>query len=196
MPRTAALVRPATVDEAPALAAIWEELRPSARRPPLRSGQATAVERLRTVVADDASRVMAAEVDGELVGFVVLSCSNLTPLSEAPAVQVSLMVVKGSHRRHGVGRALLSAAVAYADEVGADEVVASVLPTLREANRFYAQLGFAPLVVRRSVPLATLRRRLAPVAERRSLGSLTTSRLGRAAPLRARVARRRARELA
>ncbi|MDX6202593.1 MAG: hypothetical protein QOJ83_2093, partial [Frankiales bacterium] len=52
-------------------------------------------------------------------------------------------------------------AVTWAEEVGADEIVASVLPSLREANRFYARLGFAPLVMRRVVPVSTLRRNLA-----------------------------------
>jgi hypothetical protein len=36
-----------------------------------------------------------------------------------------------------------------------------VLPHLRETQRFYARLGFGPVVVRRSVPVSMLRRRLA-----------------------------------
>jgi hypothetical protein len=80
---------------------------------------------------------------------------------ELPAVQLTHLVVAEGQRRRGVGRALLSGAVTWAEEVGADEIVASVLPSLREANRFYARLGFAPLVMRRVVPVSTLRRNLA-----------------------------------
>ena len=41
-------------------------------------------------------------------------------------------------------------------------MITSVLPQLRETNRFYARLGFSPVVIRRSVPVSVLRRRLAP----------------------------------
>ena len=51
-------------------------------------------------------------------------------------------------------------------------------PTLREPNRFYARLGFSPVVVRRMAPVGVLRRRLAdgghPVA---ALEELTRRRL-------------------
>jgi hypothetical protein len=39
--------------------------------------------------------------------------------------------------------------------------VVSVTPTSRDANRFFARLGFAPLVIRRVAPLSVVRRRLA-----------------------------------
>ena len=59
-------------------------------------------------------------------------------------------------------KALLAAAVTFADEVGAEHIMTSVLPQMRETQRFYARLGFAPVVVRRSAAVSTLRRRLAP----------------------------------
>ena len=55
---------------------------------------------------------------------------------------------------------LLRAAVTFADEVGAGDVVVNVPPSARDVNRFYARLGFSPMVVRRSAPLGQLRRRL------------------------------------
>jgi hypothetical protein len=39
-------------------------------------------------------------------------------------------------------------------------VVVSVHPASREANRFFARLGFAPLAVSRIAPTAVIRRRL------------------------------------
>jgi hypothetical protein len=36
----------------------------------------------------------------------------------------------------------------------------NVPPAARDVNRFYARIGFAPMVVRRSAPVAQLRRRL------------------------------------
>ncbi len=36
----------------------------------------------------------------------------------------------------------------------------NVPPTARDVNRFYARIGFAPLVVRRTAPIGHLRRKL------------------------------------
>jgi hypothetical protein len=107
--------------------------------------------------------------------MAILSDTFIGQLMEMPAVQLTHLVVAEGQRRRGVGHALLGGAVTWAEEVGADEIVASVLPSLRDANRFYARLGFAPLVVRRVVPVATLRRNLA-LTDPRGLGVLTRSR--------------------
>jgi hypothetical protein len=83
---------------------------------------------------------------------------------------------------------LVAAAAAYADEIGADHVAVSVAPGLREPNRFYARLGFSPVVVRRVAPVAILRRRLStgehPVA---ALEELTRRRLVSRRPTRRRT---------
>jgi hypothetical protein len=68
--------------------------------------------------------------------------------------------VADAQRKHGVGTNLLREAVVFADEVGAGDVVVNVPPNARDVNRFYARLGFAPLVVRRSAPVGHLRRKL------------------------------------
>ena len=73
---------------------------------------------------------------------------------------MSHAVVADRHRRRGAGRALVAAAAAFAEERGLDQLVVSVHPGSREANRFFARLGFAPLAVRRSAPVAAVRRRL------------------------------------
>ena len=104
---------------------------------------------------------MVAENEAGVVGMAILSDTFIGQLMEMPAVQLTHLVVAEGQRRRGIGQALLAGAVTWAEEVGADEIVASVLPSLRDANRFYARLGFAPLVMRRVVPVATLRRNLA-----------------------------------
>jgi hypothetical protein len=63
-------------------------------------------------------------------------------------------------RHHGIGHALVAAAADFASERHIDHVAVSVYPSLRDANRFYARLGFAPVAVRRIAPVAVLRRRL------------------------------------
>ena len=81
-------------------------------------------------------------------------------LATAPVVVVDLVHVTGSQRKKGVGTQLLRCAVAFADEVGAADVVVNVPPSARDVNRFYARIGFSPMVVRRSAPVGQLRRRL------------------------------------
>ena len=162
-------VRPATEADLPALLSLWSSLRAVRRdgvasrggKEPSPAVVTSAEERLIEVLHSPKCRVVVADVDGVVVGMAILSDTFIGQLMEMPAVQLTHLVVADGQRRRGVGRALLAGAVTWAEEVGADEIVASVLPSLREANRFYARLGFAPLVMRRVVPVATLRRNLA-----------------------------------
>ena len=82
----------------------------------------------------------------------------------------------------------MAAAAAYAEELGVDSVVVGVAPAGRDANRFFARLGFAPLVIRRIASVPALRRSLGtadPVAEARA-------HVARRAPVRARAGLARA----
>ena len=47
-------------------------------------------------------------------------------------------------RRHGVGRALMEAAVAFAEELGIAHVATAVVAGSRDANRFMARLALGP----------------------------------------------------
>ena len=191
VPRAHVTVRTASTDDLPALKDLWQELRDVSPRRPRPGHLADDPEvRLRAVIDDPACRVVVACLDEAPVGMAVLSRTWTSPLLDAMAVQVSLLVVSAAHRKHGVGRALVCAAVAYGEEIDAEEVVVSVLPTLREANRFYAQLGFSPQVMRRTAPVASLRRRLSSAADRRPTTELARRR-ARLAPSRVKAALRR-----
>jgi GNAT superfamily N-acetyltransferase len=164
--RPAVVVREATVDDTPALLAMWSELRDMGGRierlmpGPDAEGLR---ERLAWVATDPSSRVVVAIVDDvEVAGMTLLTESPYAPLFEQRAVHAHYLHVRDGFRRRGVGKALLAAAVAFAEEVGAEHVMTSVLPQMRETQRFYARLGFSPVVVRRSAPVSVLRRRLAP----------------------------------
>jgi GNAT superfamily N-acetyltransferase len=162
--RPTVTVRDAGPDDLPALMTMWRELRDLGGRLERSMPQATedgVLDRLRTVGDDPASRALVADLDGQPAGMAVLTCTAYAPLFDQSAVHVHYLHVRDGFRRRGVGRALLGAAVSMADEVGAEHVITSVLPQLRETQRFYARLGFGPIVVRRSVPVSMLRRRLA-----------------------------------
>ena len=166
MSRPAVVVREATTDDTPALLAMWSELRDMGGRierlmpGPDAEGLR---ERLEWVATEPSSRALVAVVDDdEVAGMTLLTESPYAPLFEQRAVHAHYLHVRDGFRRRGVGKALLAAAVAFAEEVGAEHVMTSVLPQMRETQRFYARLGFSPVVVRRSAPVSVLRRRLAP----------------------------------
>ncbi len=181
MTRPALAVREATLDDVPALLGMWAELRDiGGRMERLIPGPDDAAlrQRLAAVASDPESCALVATVDGEVAGMVLLTATDYAPLFEQRAVHTHYLHVRDGFRRRGVGKALLCAAVNYADEVGAEHILTSVLPQMRDTQRFYARLGFGLVVVRRSAPVSVLRRRLAPsgtavtdnlLARRRSL---------------------------
>ena len=117
---------------------------------------------------DPGHRVMLAvdEHTDEVLGAAIFTVDSATALFDTASAYVSHLLVLPEHRRRGAGHALVAAAASYAEEMGYEHVIVGVTTTGREANRFFARLGFAPLVIRRIAPVATLRRALG----RRELG--------------------------
>lgn len=174
-------VRRATDADLPDLVALWAELEQTAGRQ-LRESLHLAVDdvpaRMRAAISNAAFRVVVATCHEQVCGMAVFTPTSFGPLSTVSAVQLHHVVVATTHRRSGVGHALLAAAASYADEVGAEHLFVAVSPALRETNRFYARLGFSPVLVRRMTTVTALRRRLTdsehPVA---ALEELTRRRL-------------------
>ncbi len=171
MARATVAVRCATDADLDGLLLLWAEMYDGwGRGERLRSRESVdgVADRFRALLVDPDVCVLLAVAGADAVGMSILSGAALGPLSERTALQMSYVVVTAQHRRRGVGRALVVAAAAYADEHGYEQVMVNVRPNLRDANRFYARLGFAPLLVRRAAPVSQLRRRLA-VPERRQV---------------------------
>lgn len=161
MPRPSVVVRDATTDDCAALLAMWTQLRAVGRNaapPPSEQG---VLSRLRHAQIDPDLRIVVGVIDGEVAGMAVMTHLHFAVLFEAPSVHLNFMHVREQFRRRGVGRALVAAAASYAEEVGSEQLVTSVYPQLRETNRFYARLGFAPAVMRRTTTVSAVRRRLA-----------------------------------
>ena len=177
MARTALRVRPATRDDIPALLAFGDELRdavlPSSPevggRPRGTPAAARALLEQRYLEAlDDPARHLVVVVNDaeEPLGMALLTIASANALLDLPAVHMSHAVVADRHKRRGAGKALVAAAASYAEAHGLDQIVVSVHPGSRDANRFFARLGFAPLAVRRVAPVPVVRRRLAQVESR------------------------------
>lgn len=154
-------VRSATRDDLPALLRLWMEAQDNWRRSDrgrLVEAPAAVATRLDELLDDPQVQVVVATVDEEPAGMTILAPGVLGPLSEPSMLEMSYAVVASRFRHRGVGRALVAATAAYAEELGYGSVIVNVPPALRDANRFFARLGFAPVVTRRAAPVAALRR--------------------------------------
>lgn len=141
-------------------------------------------DRYARLLADPEHRVVLAErEDGVTVGVAVFSVDTISALLAVPVVSVSHVIIPDLDRQRSVGRALVAAAAEFADDIGADHVMVGLTATGRESNRFFARLGFAPLLVRRIASVATLRRALGDATEPATRPVYVPGRRRLAAPL-------------
>ncbi|HET7328534.1 MAG TPA: GNAT family N-acetyltransferase [Nocardioidaceae bacterium] len=153
-------IRAAVPADAAALIALWTA---STEGLPARLVQPTLSEAERSIERqglDPLECLQVAVVEDEVVGVAHFSRTPVSPLHEDDAVQVTHLFVAAGSRRRGVGRALLAAAAAWADDCGATHLLTAVAASSRDAARFLACLGLAQTATVRSVPVAVLRQRL------------------------------------
>jgi GNAT superfamily N-acetyltransferase len=161
--RSSVTVRPACGEDVASLLELLAEMREAlGRRAPrgTEAHRASPQEQLESLLGDAWARVLVAESAGEVLGMAHLHVVAPTFLADTRLVHAAMLHVRRSARARGAGRALMIAATAYAEEVGAEHVSVDVYPQHRESQRFYVRLGFAPLVVRRVAPVALLKRKL------------------------------------
>ncbi|MGX7680350.1 N-acetyltransferase family protein [Jatrophihabitans sp. DSM 45814] len=135
----------------------------SARGRRARNGDRTTVaERLSQLLSDPDRLVLVAveEEHDKVVGLTVLLEEQVGVLTPTATLHISHLLVAPTYRRRGTGRALLTGAVRHAEDREIDHVVVGVQAAARDANRYLARLGFAPLVVRRIASVQVLRRSL------------------------------------
>jgi GNAT superfamily N-acetyltransferase len=134
-----------------------------------------------TEILDEGQRRMLVAVDegGEIAGLLVAKTDEVGAIDVTYVLHITHLLVNPQQRRRGVGRALLAAAVHLADELGLDRVLGTAASGSREANRYLARLGFAPLVVHRIASTASLRRSLGIVESPERLAVLRRARLAR-----------------
>lgn len=109
-------------------------------------------------------RFVVVEYDGHVAGAVFLRLTTVSPINLEPCVQSIQPRVFVPYRRRGVGRTLMEAAVAFAEENGVLHVTTAVPATARDANRFMARLALAPAATFRIAPTSAVRSRLTPSA--------------------------------
>ena len=89
------------------------------------------------IVEDSNADILVAEVDGQVVGYVLTS-DSLTLFANGFVTELLELYVVVEHRGQGIGRALVEKAVSNAETRGSVEVT---VPT-RRAGDFYKALGF------------------------------------------------------
>lgn len=102
----------------------------------------------RILESADEALLVALDHTGDVAGFVHVQ------IYDTPAVQLMVpkrrahidnLVVSKPNRRHGYGARLLEAAIRWAKQKQAEEVLLTVWEGNRGAERFYAKMGFRPV---------------------------------------------------
>ena len=157
MSRPSVHIRPARLDDAEELHALWQ---PSARPAAGEEALSEISSAVRRALASDRERIVVAEYAGRVAGVVHLRLGTFGPLASEQAVFVSHLCVAPDLRRRGVARGLMQAATTWAEEQAVAHVLAFSAVGQREGNRFMARLGLAPAATVRIAPTAVLRAKL------------------------------------
>jgi GNAT superfamily N-acetyltransferase len=158
--RPAISVRRVRDDEQRSFTELWMSSRVEAGVSPEVAARAASEGRVAAALTREDVRAYVAMADGRPVGFAVAATSPFSALTEAPCVTIDQLYVVPEARKHGVAKQLMGAVSLYADSRGCDQIGCNVPAQDRDANRFFARLGFSSQVVRRITTVAALRRRL------------------------------------
>jgi GNAT superfamily N-acetyltransferase len=100
-----------------------------------------AAERIERIAGDPSTRLVVAELDGDVAGFGVLHVQNLVERDE-PGCEVAGLVVGERFRRRGVGELLMQALEDEARARGGKTVVLNTAHRRSDAHAFYEALGY------------------------------------------------------
>ena len=114
-------------------------------------------ERRAELVGKDGILVSMAACHGRDIGYCVSTIASDATSSDTTGEVDSLYVIP-SHRRSGVGHALMSAAMDWFARQSVRSIVVSVISGNDDAQRFYARYGFLPRTVRLLRPGGMTRR--------------------------------------
>ncbi|MEV6287026.1 GNAT family N-acetyltransferase [Kribbella sp. NPDC051770] len=156
-------VRDARPDDAAALVTLWGEM--STGTGHQRVLPTPTPESVRASIArlddDPAGRLVVGELDGRVSAMVYLRRTPISPLHPEDTMTVEYLHVTDHARRHGLGKALVAEAAAWAEHESCPYLGVVAPSIAREANRFLARLGLSQAAVLRFAGTHAVRRRLA-----------------------------------
>jgi len=156
-------VRPAAPRDQDALARLWQALvdyhvQLDERLPRAANGAATryAERLLRRTQRDGRACAYVAEVEGQVVGYVLGSVIDLHPdlFERREAGFIADLFVAPAHRRQGIARRLVETLNAWFAAQGVQMVEWSVAAANAEGLRFWEALGGQPIMVQMRMPLS------------------------------------------
>jgi len=103
-------------------------------------GDSRAAEGLADFIADDGV-VLVAEEDGRVVGAATLLLKRMNPMDATPGAWLDGLAVDETHRRKGIGRALMEEARRRAQAAGCDSIVLHTHGDQAAALDLYGALG-------------------------------------------------------
>jgi GNAT superfamily N-acetyltransferase len=157
-------VRDAQRGDADALVALWREMTTGSGHPlrlPATPSAAVVEVAVGKHLDDPFGRLLVGELDGAVHGMAYLRRTAISPLHDDFTVTVEYLHVSDAARRHGLGKALIAEAAAWAEHENCAHLAAVAPAVAREANRFLARLGLGQAGVLRFAATHTVRRRLA-----------------------------------
>lgn len=143
-----------------AVVELWQQLRDEGGAPGDLISRRPDADLVRAALQRPENTAFVALLDGQPVGYLVATDCTLNPFAEGACVSVEQLFVVKQARKSGVAKALMTAVTAHAERQGADQIASSVPAGGRDANRFFARLGFTPVTTRRVTSTAGLRRKL------------------------------------
>jgi GNAT superfamily N-acetyltransferase len=157
MNRSQVSLRSVTLDDATPLAEVWTDV---IRRVGPEDQAADMEAVIAGVLASDSERIVVAEYDGKFAGAVHLERTTMSAINTEPVVRALSPHVLAPYRRHGIGTALMEAAVTWAEELGITHVATAAVAGSRDANRFMARIALGPYAVLRVATTHAVRSRL------------------------------------
>lgn len=98
-------------------------------------------ENSRNALTNPNSYILVAETEGKVIGFISLM-TRKTIIHSSPCGLIDELVVSKRHRRKGVGKGLIKAAVEECEKLRCCEVEVSTEFTNVNAREFYKHCGF------------------------------------------------------
>ena len=112
--------------------------------------------RYRSALDDSGEVVLVATDANEVVGTAYGHVTAPSTVSDEPALELSGVMVRPSHRGRGIGRILTKSAARFAREAGVRMVTVKIFAQNEEAVRFWEALGFEHRMLQMVAPAESL----------------------------------------
>jgi GNAT superfamily N-acetyltransferase len=108
-------------------------------------------QKLEDTLKDSNSRVFVARMSEGVIGFASGQVSSREDYLPNRVALISRVYVNEKYRRQGVGKRLVKELCRFFNSMNAEQVTLRYIVGNREAERFWAKLGFRPIITTASI---------------------------------------------